>query len=190
MNNAAHKMRRAGVIRTTDSDQFKSDQELDDEANLKLAEANAKTESQFIREFSRSLSAEQLGVALRLLWALNVFEIAGNATQAYDGISINQCTFGSKDGIPNRVVDAGRIVDCSEKTLNSTLSAYPLHYMLCMAVMSDWPPVKVGELAQRIAKARWKERRRRQVGVTIIDQATTALLIPFRQFVKLDSSRG
>ncbi len=177
-------MRKRGVVRTTDAEQFKTSREKTDEENLRLAEARAKTSSRFIQHFSKSLSAEQMTSAGRLLWALHVFETAGNATAAYDGVSIQNTHAGPKDGVTGKVVDAGKIIHCAQKTLVSASSEWPLYHCLAMALVSDWPPVKVGELAQGFKRRHWKERRRREIGGIIIDQATAALVIPFRQFGK------
>lgn len=181
-NSAPHKMRKAGVVRTTDADQFKTAQEKTDDENLKIAEArNRANQTRFVREFSRSLDVGQITAASRLLWAFHVFETAGNATAAYDAVSIKGVTYGPKDGAPNRVIDAGKIIACAKETLLPLSIEYPLFHILTMALVSDWPPVKVGELCQRFARKQWKERWRRQVGVQVIDQATAPLVMAFKE---------
>ena len=135
-----------------------------------------KAQSVFSREFGKSIGAEQITAAEKLLGAFETCEIAGNATASYDGISISSVTFGPKDGLPDKVLYAREFIRKSQAELNLVLSPYPLFSILQSALLHDLTPRQVGQFCARFAKKSWKIRRQQQVGVETIDTATAPVV--------------
>lgn len=128
----------------------------------------------FERHFSATLTGNEMGACLRLRRAVEIFEIAGNATASYDGISVDSFNFGSKS-IQDKVTDASFFKRSCETTI---IAAHDrTHWrVLLHAVYRDFSTREAGDFWARLEKSKAGRDKRASMAREIVQNAASAIV--------------
>lgn len=164
------------------SDEETEKKQDEDDKLSERQRAHRKSQSRFSRYFGERLSGEQITAAERLLSAIEVCEIAGNATASYDGISISTVSFGPKDGLPERVLYASELMRRSRRAIaESSTSPFDRFDILQRALTEDLTPQATGDMIARQYRLKKNEKDRRELAYELIDQATKPIIFALKE---------
>ena len=147
-----------------------------DDSNLIDAEKRAHGAMRsFEVGFGRVLTGDQMTACLRLRTALEIVAGAGNACMSYDGVGIDNLSYGAKS-IQERVVEARTFERRCQKAVISDVQ--PFHVdawkVFIAAIERDLTAEKTGELVGRMRKDK-NHKRQRAHAIDIVSRSADAI---------------
>ena len=139
--------------------------------------AYVRQQSKFSRYFGEHLPGDQITAAERLLREVEISRQSGAACASYDGMPVSAVTFGSKTP-SERALEAFQHIRKCRTVIAEVLGPYPYdaYFYLETALIRDLSPQELGDMLIISAPVRFGQKRRRQIAVNIIDQATRAIM--------------
>lgn len=130
--------------------------------------------TRFERYFGVILPSAQMTACGRLLHALEKIESSGNAAMGYDGSAVDSLTFGAKT-IQESVLDA--ITFHRRCHLAVAAAQDEIHWrVLIHSISRDFTPQEAGDFFYRLKKESAGEKKRRSVGVDVVQNAASAII--------------
>ena len=129
------------------SDEENKKRREDDERLNKARKDYLSSQGKFSRYFGDHLTGEQLTALLRLKHAFEIREISGNARSCYDGVSIQNVSFGSKS-YADKVIDAETFIKRCTRAVVADVQPFHVSawWLVEHSLNNDLSPQEAGNL--------------------------------------------